>query len=187
MLKLTTALLAGALLVPAGLTAQRQGPPPDAPRRMQGRAPRMGQDAPRGPGPGMLFAPGTLLRHGERLNLSEQQVSQLDALAAETRSAAAKADSVARVHEHRLQELWKADKPDANAIRRETEALMQARHAAGLTAMTNAAKAKALLNAEQLGRMEGWAEGRRAAVRRSHGGPPRDGRAMRQGPRGRRF
>lgn len=164
MRSLMTVLLAGALVTPAGLTAQPPGPRarPDAPR-MQDRGFRMGAQ---GPGPMQgAFAPQLLLQRKERLSLTEDQVKQLEALATASREAQEKAATDARPHADKIRELWQADQPDAKAIETEMRALMEARHAAGMVAMTGIAKAKGLLTPEQRARVEGWAETRGMAGR----------------------
>jgi len=155
MRRLTTILFAGALLAPATLAGQ--GPPP-APRAGMGMGPRMAAGD-RGPHGGM-FAPQMLLNHRQRLELTDEQATQLEALATEMRQAHDKADADAKPHEEKLRELWAADQPDVRAIQVEMQALMTARHAAGLAGASAMAKAKGLLTAEQRGRVQGWADGR---------------------------
>ena len=155
MRRLTTILIAGALLAPATLAGQ--GPPP-APRAGMGMGPRMAAGE-RGPQGGM-FAPQMLLNHRRRLELTDPQATQLEALATEMRQAHDKADADAKPHEEKLQELWDADQPNVQAIQSEMQAVMQARHAAGLASAGAMARAKGLLTAEQRGRMEGWVAGR---------------------------
>jgi len=127
-----------------------------------------------------MFNPQMLLNRRQRLQLTDDQVKQLEALATATREAHDKATADAKPHEEKLQELWKAEQPDATAIQNEMKAVMQARQTAGLTALANTAKAKGLLTAEQRGWVEGWAAGRGMGARRFNGGPGRNG-APRQG------
>jgi len=140
-----------------------------------------------GPGPREgVFGPQRLLNFQQRLELTDEQVTQLEALAKATRDAHDKAAADAKPHEEKLAELWKADQPDAGAIQSEMRALAQARQAAGLAAAANTAKAKGLLTDEQRGRVEGWVEGRRMGGRGFNRGPGWDrgpGYGYRQAPR----
>ncbi|MDH4043229.1 MAG: Spy/CpxP family protein refolding chaperone [Gemmatimonadota bacterium] len=170
MRNLMTVLLAGALFAPAALIAQPPGPRarPDA-QRMQNRGPRMG---PQGPGAAQsVFSPQMLLQRRERLNLTDEQVTQLEALATANREAREKAATDARPRADKIRELWQADQPDAKAIESEMRTLMEAQHAAGIVAMTGVVKAKGLLTAEQRGRVEGWADARGMASRGYDRGP----------------
>jgi Spy/CpxP family protein refolding chaperone len=163
MLRLTAVLLVGALLAPATLVAQ--GPPPGPRAGMS-----MGMGARVGPqgwgGHGSVFAPQLLLARRQRLDLTEQQTTQLEALASEVRKAHDQAADAARPHEEKLRELWQADQPDVQAIQAEMQALMTARHEAALAMASATARAKGLLTAEQRGRVEGWADGVRMGARR---------------------
>jgi Spy/CpxP family protein refolding chaperone len=191
MRRLTALLFAGALAAPLSLTAQDTAPVrPGAPPRMRLQEHRVG---PLGMGPaGGVFAPRMLINRRERLELTDEQVKQLEALSAEVTQAGDKADVDARPHQEKLTELWKADQPDAAALQAEMRAMMQARQTAALTATAAAAKAKGLLTAEQRGRVEGWADARRAPGRRFErgmgwGDGPRQGAGYRMAPRGRWF
>jgi Spy/CpxP family protein refolding chaperone len=171
MRKLSAILVAGALLAPAALAAQRPpaGPPPDRPMRMH--APPDGRGM-MGPGQRQgMFNPQMLLNRRQRLELTDDQVKQLEALATASREANEKAATDAKPHVEKLQELWNADQPDPAAIQTEMRAVMQAHQTAGLTALANTAKAKGLLTAEQRGRVEGWADRGRMGARRFNGGP----------------
>lgn len=189
MRKISAFLLASAMLVPAVIVAQ--GPPagPPAGRGMRLHAPGNGM-GPIGPGPREgVFGPQRLLNFRQRLELTDDQVTQLEALAKATRDAHDKAGTDSKPHEEKLAELWKADQPDAGAIQSEMRALMQAHQAAGLAAAANTAKAKGLLTDEQRGRVEGWVEGRRMGARGFNRAPGRGqgpGYGYRQVPRMRR-
>jgi Spy/CpxP family protein refolding chaperone len=181
MRKLTAILFTGALVAPLALAAQ-DAPPArgEGPQRQRLQEHRIGPVGPRlAEG---VFMPQMLVDRRERLDLTDEQVKQLEALSAEVKAAHDKAEADAKPHEEKLAELWKADQPDAAAVQAEMRALMQARQAAALTATGAAAKAKGLLTAEQRGRVEGWADARRAAGRRFERGM-RPGRM--QAPRGR--
>jgi len=187
MRKLSAVLLVGARAVPTTLAAQDAPPPrPDRPMRLH--APdRMG---PVGPGPREgVFNPQMLVNRRQWLELTEEQVKQMETLAAATREAHDKAATDAKPHEEKLAELWKADQPDAAAIQAEMKALMQVRQTASLANAANAAKAKGLLTAEQRGHVEGWLSARRMGGRdggRGWGDAPRQGRGYRQVPPTRR-
>jgi Spy/CpxP family protein refolding chaperone len=144
-----------------------------------------------GPAEG-VFAPQVLLNRRERLELTGEQVTQLEALSAEVKQVRDKAEADAKPHHEKLAELWKADQPDAAALQAEMRALMQSHQAAALSAAAASAKAKGLLTAEQRGRVEGWADARRMQGRRFErgmgwGDGPRWGAGYRMQPRMRRF
>jgi Spy/CpxP family protein refolding chaperone len=136
---------------------------------MQQRGPRMGQQG-FGMGQGW-FAPQMLLHQRDRLDLTDDQVERLETLATEMREAHQAAAEATEPRVERLRELWDADQPDVNAIQSEMRALADARHAAALAGVAATAQAKALLTAEQRGRIDGWMDGRRMAARRFNGGP----------------
>lgn len=187
MRRLTGMLLAGALVVPAVLTAQ--GPPPR--QRMNAGPGHHVATEHRGPVGGM-FNPQMLINRRQRLELTDEQVKQLEALVTEVRQANEKAAADAKPREEKLREMWKVDQPNAQAIQTEMRALMAARQTAGLTAVAATAKAKGLLTAEQRGRVEGWADGWRMGGRqfdrgRSRMDGPRRGAGIHMQPRMRRF
>jgi Spy/CpxP family protein refolding chaperone len=190
MRRLTTVLFATAFLAPTGLLGQG---PPSGPRAGMGMGmgmgPRMG--APVGGPNGGAFSPQMLLNRRQRLQLTDDQAIQLEALATEIRKAHDEAATAAKPHEEKLRELWQADKPDVQAIQSEMQALMTARHGAALAAASAAARAKGLLTAEQRGRVEGWADGRGMGARGPDRGMrrdgPRRGMGFRMQPRMRRF
>jgi Spy/CpxP family protein refolding chaperone len=172
MRRLTTILIAGALIAPATLLAQ--GPPGPRAGMGHGMGTGMGMGAhmtagDRGPHGGM-YAPQMLLSRRQRLELTEEQSKQLEALASEIRQAQDQASAAAKPHQEKLHELWQADQPNVQAIQAEMQALMAARHTAGLAHVAALAKAKGLLTAEQRGRVEGWADGRAMGARRGDGG-----------------
>jgi Spy/CpxP family protein refolding chaperone len=109
---------------------------------------------------GMAFNPRLLVQRREALNLSDEQVTQLEALAAETRSAREALPATIREHADALREAWSAETVDVQAVERHTRAIMDAQQQAGLAAVTASARARGLLTAEQRGRMEGWVDGR---------------------------
>jgi Spy/CpxP family protein refolding chaperone len=163
---------------------RRQGPPgPQGPRAFNGA------------GFGVTgFAPRFLLGRRERLALTDDQAKQLEALATETEQARDKAMAGAKTHREKMRDLWAAERIDVSALQAEARAAMQTEQAAHLQALTNVAKAKALLTAEQRGRVEGWADARRWGMRRfgrgqGPAGPMGRGPRPGNGPRGpmRRF
>jgi len=127
-----------------------------------------------------------LISRRQPLELTEDQIKQLESLASEVRKAHDDAAAAAKPHEEKLRELWQADKPDVQAIQSEMQALMAARHTAGLAMASATARAKGLLTDEQRGRVEGWADGRGAA-RRFDRGRWNDGPRRGAGIRMRRF
>lgn len=179
---LSLTLLAGALLATVPLAAQEPPPQPQPDRQRQHGGGMPG---------GSLFAPRTLLDRRDRLALSDDQVKQLEALAAESRQAREQTQADTRARQEKLRTLWQADQPDVTAIQSEARALMDAQQTARLAALTSAAKAKGLLSAEQRGRVEGWADARRMAWRLDHGpgpgGQPAPGAGHRMRPPMRRF
>jgi Spy/CpxP family protein refolding chaperone len=191
MRKLTAMLFTGALLAPLALAAQ------DAPPARQNPAPRMRLQEHRvGPlGMGLaqgVFAPQMLLNRRTRLELTDDQVKQLEALSTEVKQAHEKAQADAKPHQEKLAELWTADQPDAGALQAEMRALMETHETAALSATAAAARAKGLLTAEQRGRVEGWGDARRMMQGRGFGpGMGRDGArpgaGFRMTPRMRRF
>jgi Spy/CpxP family protein refolding chaperone len=167
-------LLGLTMVLPAAVDAQRgfEGPrrPAFGPRMALGRAGgpmRMGRQ-------GLAFRPQLLIQRREALDLSEEQVSQLEALAAETRSNREALPATIREHADALREAWRAETTDVGAIERHTRAILEARQQAALADVAATARARELLTAEQRGRMEGWIEGRlgrtgRAGMRRGSG------------------
>lgn len=171
--------LSVALALMAGPLVAQQQPPPPQPAPAQG--PRMGMRGMRDimgmpgmmgmQGPGREFraagfyAPRLLIARRQVLGLSAEQVSRLEALAQEARQAADKATAEARTHWDQLAEIWKQPAPDANQVRSHAQAAMQAMQAARLAHLVAAAQAKTVLTPEQRGRLEGWADARRMAMR----------------------
>jgi Spy/CpxP family protein refolding chaperone len=131
-----------------------------------------GPGGPRGMGVGAMafgaeaFAPRFLLNRRARLALTDDQTKQLEALATETEQARDKAATEGQAHRDKMRALWTADPIDVNALEAEARAGMQTTQAVELQAITNIAKAKALLTPEQRGRVEGWVDARRWGMRR---------------------
>ncbi len=143
----------------------------------QGRMSRTGFDD-------RAFGPRALVNRRVFLGLSDQQVAEFENLAAAVTAARDKALADAKTHDAALAEAWKADKPDAKAIREHALAAMRAHQEVQLEALTAAARAKAALTPEQLGKVRGLSEGQRA--RMGTRGRVGTGRGMRVQPRGQR-
>jgi Spy/CpxP family protein refolding chaperone len=126
------------------------------------------------------FAPRFLLNRRTQLALTDDQAKQLEALASEMEQARDKAATEGQAHRDKMRTLWTAEKTDVNALQAEARAGMQARQAVELQAITNIAKARALLTPEQRGRVQGWLDARRWGVRRYNRGRdgPMGGRGM---------
>jgi Spy/CpxP family protein refolding chaperone len=185
-----------ALAAAAPLSAQQ--PPPTQPP--QGMRPRMqGQMQPRMQGPMgqgmgmgmadhfgavMAYSPRLLLNRKDQLNLTDDQVKQLETLSTDLQQSRAKADTALRAHHDKLMDLWKADRPDAAAIQNEARAGLQLRDNMAIAQLGAAAKAKALLTAEQRGFLQGWQDAHRGGFGRGmRGGAGRGmGRGIRQSP-----
>lgn len=122
--------------------------------------------------PGMgAFAPQVLIRRKGFLGLTEEQVSRLEQLSGELKSAHERALEEAKASHEALREAWQADQPDAAVVRRYAQQAMEARQAAQLAMMGGAAQAKALLTPEQQGKMQGWMDGMRQGRRMRMGRP----------------
>jgi len=193
-----TALALGAT---APLSAQQVPPtqPPPRPMRMgQQMQPRMqgrmGQAMGMGQGMGMrmgmgmrdhaglgIYAPQVLLNRRTQLNLTDDQAKQLEALSTDLQQARAKADTALKAHHEKMLELWKADRPDVNAIQSEARAGMQLRDNLAVAQLGAAAKAKGLLTAEQRGFIQGWQDAHRG---RGMGRSMRPGQRMGRGMMG---
>lgn len=106
------------------------------------------------------YAPPHLLERKEALELSDEQVSRLEALAAEFEEGHDQAMADAEEHHKQAMEIWTADAPDVDQLRAHAEAAMQAQQTAHLALIVAAAEGKALLNAEQRGHVAGWLEAR---------------------------
>jgi len=104
------------------------------------------------------FAPPHLLERRDVLGLTEEQVSDLKALAENLKGAHEKAETDAKAHREQLMEVWKTDKPDVGQLRAHAKAAMAAEQAEHLAMLTAVAQAKALLTPEQRGRVEGWGD-----------------------------
>jgi Spy/CpxP family protein refolding chaperone len=184
LIRIAPGLAVAAVLAAGQLLAQEpEAAPEPPPRRMRLHEPGTGLEG--GPAmrqrmrtgelPGMrAFAPRLLIQRRDFLGLTEDQVSRLEQLSEEVRSALEQALQEAQIHHDALRDAWQADQPDADVVRRHAQQAMEARQAAQLATVGGAAHAKALLTSEQRGKMEGWMDGMRM------------GRQMRSGQRGMR-
>jgi len=170
---LALALLAGPVM------AQQAQPPAQQPQpaRMG-----MGPWAQGAMGPGLhagVHAPQHLVNRREALGLTPEQVSRLEALAQEAKQAGDKAQAEAKTHWDQLAELWKQPTPDVNQVRTHAQAAMQAMQGARVSHLVTAAQAKAVLTAEQRGRVAGWADAGRMRMQQRMDRPGRMGPEMR--------
>lgn len=178
-MQLPHALMLVAGLGGAATLAAQQPPDSAAPRPMMRQ--RLHQPPGAGGGRemgmrGVPFAPELLIERRGVLELSPEQVGQLEALAQEAAEVRTAADQARDAHRTRMAELWQADQPDPQAITGEMKAMMAIQQEAQLAAAAAAAKAKALLTPEQRGRVEGWGDARRALMGR-RGAPARADRS----------
>lgn len=135
-----------------------------------------------GQGQGQCCAPGGLLAQRSFLGLTDEQVAQLQGLNTELTEAQQAAMDQVRTHQQELDNLWAADQPDANAIRQRSQQLMQAQQDAQLAAVDATARSRAILSAEQQGKVQGFAQGQRLGLRQGVG--MRGSRYMPQGRMG---
>jgi Spy/CpxP family protein refolding chaperone len=124
-----------------------------------------------------MFCASHLLQRRETLGLPPEQVTRLSTLETESKAAREKAANDSKPHREQLEKLLQQSTPDVAQVRVHAQALMQVQQAAGLSMITTAVQAKAVLTPEQRGRVQGWAEGAR--------GPGMRGRGMNPGIRGR--
>lgn len=122
---------------------------------------------------GRAYAPQRLIDRRDALGLTPEQVGRLEALAQEAAQARDAAASARETRRAQLDELWKADQPDAQALAGHMRAVMASQQEAQLAAVTAAARAKAVLTAEQRGRVAGWADAGRALRRAAMARPGR--------------
>lgn len=115
------------------------------------------------------YAPGALLARKDFLGLSGQQVEQLQALENDIAGQHDKAVEDIRARQQEVRDAWNADDPDPKLVREKMKAAMDAQQAFELARVDAGAKAKGILDAEQLGKVRGLAEGYRAG-RAGHGG-----------------
>jgi Spy/CpxP family protein refolding chaperone len=132
-----------------------------------------------------LFAPRGLLDQQEFLGLNETQVQQLQALETELAGQRDKALADVRARQQELREAWNADVPDPKRVREKMKAAMDAQQAFELARVDAGARAKGILDAEQLGKVRGLAQGYRMGVGSRGGARSFQGRQGMRGPQGR--
>lgn len=169
-LTVTVTLLA---VTASGALAQRGRLPRDQGPQMRERGPAAMMAGSRGQG---VFSPGRLLANQSRLELTDDQVSQLTDLrgAAVTAQQQGRASLVSQ--RAQMAEALAADNPDPQVVRQHYDAAQSALHELGWVGVNNALQARALLTDEQ----QTAARERTARSRRDRG--PRQ-----QGPRARKF
>ncbi len=145
-----------ALLLPAGAAAQRR---PRGPRRA---APRTAVRQSGAQGFGVAFNPQMLLRRQGALDLSDEQVTQLETLANSLRTAMEEGRDATREHGEALRDAWRADDLDPEAITTHARAMLGARQEVELAGIEASARAMVVLSPEQRGRVHGWRDGRDA-------------------------
>jgi hypothetical protein len=172
-------LLVAAAVVAAPLAAQ--GPPPwagraDSARRpmagmpMMGMHPMMGMDmmgmhmmgmhmqGMGGMHAAMVFAPAYLLEHKDKLALTPQQVTRLEALRDSTKAMHDRAAATARTAGDSLGAALAVTTPDTALARRLFRAHHDAMGEAHWTMLRAGVQAKAVLTATQRERVAGWAD-----------------------------
>ncbi|MBI2071421.1 MAG: Spy/CpxP family protein refolding chaperone [Gemmatimonadetes bacterium] len=169
-MSLALALLAGPVM------AQQAQPPAQQPQPWRlGMGP--GALGVLGPGRQVgVYVPQHLVNRREALGLTPEQVARLEALAQEAKQASDKAEAEAKTHWDQLAELWKQATPDVNQVRTHAQAAMQAMQGARVAHLVAAAQAKAVLTAEQRGRVAGWADAGRMRMQQRMDRPGRMGR-----------
>ena len=173
----SVALLFAAALAAAPLAAQHDHPAPppgraDSGQRrpmagaMMGHMPPGGMQMESMPmhGAAMAFAPQHLLERRDKLALSAQQVTRLEALRDGARLAHDRVATAARVAGDSLGATLAAASPDTVLARRLFRAHHDAMGEAHWVMLRASAQAKAVLNDAQRGRVEGWAD----AMREGH-------------------
>ncbi len=160
-------LLNAATLLLVALPAMAQDAPPPPPehqmmprmKQQMGQMHQMRMQQHMGPMAQVAaYAPPHLLERQEALELSDEQVSRLEALAAEFKEGHHQAMADAEEHHKQAIEIWMADAPDIDQLRAHAEAAMQAQQTAHMVLIVAAAQGKALLDAEQRGHVAGWLE-----------------------------
>jgi hypothetical protein len=174
----SVALLVVATLAAAPLAAQHDHPAPRA-GRMDSAGPRPMAGMPQmqrmqhmegmqmegmAMHAAMAFAPAQLLERKDKLGLSAQQVTRLEALRDAAQTAHDRAHTAARVAGDSLGVVLGAAAPDTALARRLFRAHHDAMGEAHWVMLRAGAQAKAVLTDAQRGRVEGWAD----AMREGH-------------------
>jgi Spy/CpxP family protein refolding chaperone len=187
------AAIVAASMTAGSLVAQQPAPiQPPAGARQPGQPEGRGGERAEGPGrmerregPAgfrmMPFSPTALLDRREVLNLTADQVTKLSGLENDFKAAREKSEADAKPHREELEKLMQQTTPDVTQLRTHAQAMMQAEQTARLAGLMASVQAKAILNPEQRGRVQGWADARRfGGSGRGRGMTPRRG-----GPQGR--
>jgi len=103
-----------------------------------------------------FFSPEKLTEHKDLLDLSDAQVTRLEAIHDDKHEAHMASHAGEAEHRAGLEEALAADTQDPAAVKTHAEGLMDAMHAAHLASITAAVQARAVLDATQTARVEGW-------------------------------
>ena len=198
--------LVAATLVAGSLAAQEppaQTRPPQARMRIhepgtgrqEGVTPqraRLGMRGGMGAGVG-AYSPRGLLAQRDFLGLSDDQIAQLNTLETDFAEQRGKAQEEVRARQQELREAWNADDPDPQIVREKMKAAMDAQQGLELSRIDAGARARGILNPEQIGKVRGLAQGyrmgqgMRGGARGYRGSPgvrgPQGGRGMIRGYR----
>jgi Spy/CpxP family protein refolding chaperone len=118
---------------------------------------------------GGMYAPRALLAQKDLLGLSEDQVAQLQKLETQFAEQHQNSGEELRTLRQELRDTWSAEDPDLSVVRTKMKAVMDAEQALQLSRIDAEAKAKGLLNQEQLGEVRSFAQGYRVGARRGAG------------------
>lgn len=151
--------------------AAQQGPPPGAGRRDTAGPQRMGgmhmmgmrmmgmhMQGMGGMHAAMVFAPANLLEHKDKLSLTPQQVTRLEALRDSAKTTHDRAAGTARTAGDSLSAALAVAAPDTALARRLFRAHHDAMGEAHWTMLRAGVQAKAVLTATQRERVAGWAD-----------------------------
>ncbi len=175
-----TALLALGLLAPAAAAQQEEAPQDSTAARgmmggqggmrgmMGGQGGMRGMMGGQGGMQGMMggqdellqqlefFSPEKLTEHKDLLNLTEDQVGRLEAIHDEKHEAHMASHADEAEHRAGLEQALAAATQDPATIKTHAEGLMNAMHSAHLASITASVQARAVLDAAQTARVEGW-------------------------------
>jgi hypothetical protein len=129
---------------------------------------------------GMAFAPEHLLANTDALKLDAQQVTRLTALRDAAKQAHDAAAAEAKTHMDEMAEAMDAAKPDTAQIKTHFQAAQAAMGRAHWAMLSAAAQARALLNDQQRGWVQGWSAAMHEHMRMQmrSGGPMGGGMMM---------
>lgn len=149
-------ILAVMVLIAAPLAAQHPGMP--GPGGGQMMADPMMQQM----GPAMmkmmLYTPHHLLARQEALGLTPEQVARLTALRESLRAARDAADAAAETHRAELEQAATTAQPDTATLKVHFQAMHDAMGRAHWAMLASAVRARAVLSAAQLAKVEAWAD-----------------------------